>query len=421
METVDVAVIGGGPAGAVAARALAGQGARVLLADPDRTPARLEGIGERLMAWLRAEGLADRLPDVSPLVPRRASWAGEETAHNGEHLVERASMDRALRAAAVEAGAELATATATLQAKHDAVRVRLSDGREVSARRVIDARGRAAHANRPVTRGPATLAVGGWLSGEAEAGAAVTPFADGWVWIARPGDGRVWTQATLDARADDAPPAERLRAALAEVAPHLAGEPQGLSIRECAPVVPTGAIDPRVLPAGDAAAGMDPLSGHGMFWAVSGALAAVAAWRTLEERPGPDSEDLATRYIGERIRETYLRQARLGRDFLRQETRFQDRPFWARRLGFPDDAPVHEAAEPGVTTAIVVVDGLLEEREVIVTEQEPAGVAFIADIPVVEAWRRLQQHGPADLAAEHGEAKARAVVGWLTVRGLIST
>ncbi len=427
--TADCIVLGGGPAGAVAARLLAREGARVVLVDPDRALPRLEGISDRLMTWLQGEGLAAWLPDLSSRVPRRATWAGTASDHNGEHLVERASMNAALRAAAAEAGATVVTASAQVAPDRGGVFARLSDGRAVAAARAIDARGRAAHAGRPVRRGPATLAVGGWLteSGDRVASAQVAPFADGWVWIARPGDGRVWVQAALDAReGGSASPTERLMAALAAAAADLdplpGGTPEGVHVRDCAPALREDIIDPRLLPAGDAAAGMDPLSGNGMLWAVSGALAAIAALRTLAARPGAASEDLARRFLGERIRETYERQARLGRDFLRQETRFRDRPFWARRLGFPDNAPVHaEASAPGTVRRAIVVDGgLLAEREILVTAEEPAGVAWVAGVPIVEAWRRWRAGaGEAALAAEWGPEAAGAAIGWLRARALV--
>ncbi|MCF8502246.1 MAG: FAD-dependent monooxygenase [Rhodospirillum sp.] len=441
----DLVILGGGPAGAIAARMAATRGARVLLVDPDRTPERLEGLSERLLGWLRGQGLDSRLPEGSPFVPRKALWAGRESAHNGEYLVERAALDRSLRAAAKDAGAKIVTASGQVDRLGPdlEVEITLSDGRHVLAPRVIDARGRKAHVGRPVTRGPATLAIGGWFEDrlDAEPEARILPLPEGWLWIARPGGGRLWVQATLDAReGDGASPAARLREALdgASRIGALPGTPPSdwvdkvplgaPLVRDCAPVLPTGSIDLRLIPAGDAAAGMDPLSGNGMFWAVSGALAAFAALETLAARPGPDSETLARRYLEERIRETYRRQARLGRDFLLQETRYAAHPFWARRRSFPDDRPLHDpghdqntpvAGSVAVERTIVVETGLLAERDVLITDREPSGVAWLAGIPAVEAYHMLRDGaGEEALAGRWGAEAARAAMAWFRARSL---
>ncbi|WP_413206331.1 NAD(P)/FAD-dependent oxidoreductase [Rhodospirillum sp. A1_3_36] len=441
----DLVVLGGGPAGAVAARLASTRGAHVILVDPDRTPERLEGLSERLLGWLRSQGLDSHLPEDSPFVPRKALWAGRESAHNGEYLVERASLDRNLRTAAKDAGAKVVTASGTVDRLGPGpdVNVILSDGRQILTSRILDARGRKAHGKRPVTRGPATLAIGSWFKDRSDAApeARILPFPEGWLWIARPGGGRLWVQATLDAReGDGASPATRLHDALESASRVGAlpdggpgGWPNGGSettplgdplVRDCAPVLPTDSIDLRQIPAGDAAAGMDPLSGNGMFWAVSGALAAFAVLETLAARPGPDSEALSRRYLEERIRETYLRQARLGRDFLLQETRYAEYPFWARRRSFPDSLPLHGPEEPPtgsitIKRTIVVEKGLLVERDILVTDQEPSGVAWLADIPAVEAYHMLQTGAGEDaLAWRWGPEATRAAMAWFRARGL---
>ena len=67
-----------------------------------------------------------------------------------------------------------------------------------------------------------------------------------------------------------------------------------------------------VLPIGDASAAMDPLSGHGMFWAVSSALAAAAVRRTLAAGRDAAGDTLARRFLGQRATDLFLRQARIG-------------------------------------------------------------------------------------------------------------
>ena len=74
-------------------------------------------------------------------------------------------------------------------------------------------------------------------------------------------------------------------------------------------------VGPRSIRIGDAAHGLDPLSGHGQFQAVSTALNAVAVVATLFDRPS--QADLAKRFYAERVEQAFLTQARVGRDFYR--------------------------------------------------------------------------------------------------------
>jgi hypothetical protein len=69
----------------------------------------------------------------------------------------------------------------------------------------------------------------------------------------------------------------------------------------------------------------------------------------------------------------------------------------------------------------VVEDGRLAERDILVTPAEPAGVAWVAGVPIVEAWRRWRDGADeAALAAAWGPESARAVVGWLRARDSVT-
>lgn|GEM_PF-5920788 len=115
----------------------------------------------------------------------------------------------------------------------------------------------------------------------------VVPIAQGWLWIAQGWPGRAWVQFVTDAQGD-APPGERFAAAAAETASLPALQPEGpLVIRDCTPALSPFTGDLAVLTISDSAAAGDPLSGHGQFWAVSGALSATAVRRSLAARPAP--------------------------------------------------------------------------------------------------------------------------------------
>ena len=222
--------------------------------------------------------------------------------------------------------------------------------------------------------------------------------------MALPG-GRVWVQAMLDA-AGTGTPSQRLCAAVAEAEPALSAAPLAgdVLVREAAPRLPDPVADLAVLRVGDAFAGMDPLSGHGQFWAVSSALAVAAVRRTLAAQP--DSTEICRQFLNERARQVSLHQARVGRDFIRLETRFSDAPFWRARAQFPDDVAAMAApAAPEIRPAIVVEDGLLVTRDVLHTPRSPMGIGWIGSTPAAEAWRLWQAGQLAEPLASHIRAE----------------
>ncbi len=386
----DMIVLGGGPAGAVSAWLAARDGLSVWLVDPERPLDRIEGLSPRLHRWLSATGIGTGGSVAGPL-PRRIDWAGQSEGANGEFLVRRGAFDAHLRAAACAAGARPVRATGRIGTGG----IILSDGSRPAPRWTLDARGRAAGRRRSPHPAPAaTLSLCGWAipAGRVEPGLTISALPEGWLWSGALPGGPLWAQFTCDARGDG-PPEARLRAALAAARPGIGGAAFAgpVNAREAAPVLPSALDSLSCLPVGDALAAMDPLSGHGLFWAVSSALAAAAVRRTLAARPGAKTEALCRRYLESRALETALRNARIGRDFIRQETRFADAPFWAARRGFPDDVPGHEPlAAPATGTGFVLKDGLVEEREILRTPRSPQGIGWFGNVSAPALWREWQ-------------------------------
>ncbi|MEQ8586934.1 MAG: NAD(P)/FAD-dependent oxidoreductase [Thalassobaculaceae bacterium] len=155
----DAAVVGGGPAGAIAAMRLAPKH-RVLVLERAAAPA--ARIGESLppacRPLLRDLGLLDRMADHRPYLGNRSLWGGGPATHDflrdlhgaGWHL-DRARFDAMLQTAAREAGAEIRRGT-TLRTVMPRERIRSLEGgwglvtnlgERLHARVLIDATGRA--------------------------------------------------------------------------------------------------------------------------------------------------------------------------------------------------------------------------------------------------------------------------------------
>lgn len=391
MDHADLVVLGGGPAGAVSAIVAARDGLDVVLADPDRSPARLEGFSPRLRQWLGQQGLLEGFDTITGPLSRRVDWAGISES-NAEYVVLRGALDRHLRACARAEGVRVIPASAEPVTGG----VVLSDGQRIAAPQLIDARGR--RPARPEQRiAPATLALCAWVRpGSCLApGITLSAHPEGWIWCVALPDGRVWVQAMLDAavpRGASRRPEIRLQAVLGSALPGRWQTASPIMAREAAPRLPDPVPDLTCLPVGDALAAVDPLSGHGQFWAVSSALAVAAVRRTLAAHP--ERAELCRRFLIARACDTAVHQARIGRDFLRGETRFAAQPFWQRRRNFPDDLPVQVLPDKiSVRKTAVVRDGLVDEMEILLTPRSPAGIGWFGSIPAAEAFRLLDAGG----------------------------
>ncbi|HET9948356.1 MAG TPA: FAD-dependent oxidoreductase, partial [Longimicrobiales bacterium] len=149
----DAVVVGAGPAGSLAARALAARGASVLLVERAAFP-RWKVCGACLNAGAQAAlaraGLAD-LPRRLGAVPlerlRLAARAGSATlALRGSVALSREALDAALAKAAVEAGAELLTGARASRAEaadglEEVVLAHAGATSRARARLIVDATG----------------------------------------------------------------------------------------------------------------------------------------------------------------------------------------------------------------------------------------------------------------------------------------
>jgi len=427
----DCVVAGGGPAGAFAAREMTRAGRKVLIVDPATGRPRLEGLSERVAQLLRSRGLEDALATASAPAPRSVDWAGLKRSANGERLVRRPAFDAALRRAAVDAGAELIRARVGRIGKADpeqGVTLKLSTGETVAARLMIDARGRQAPSSRRL-KGPQTLSISGHVeAAPVSARTHVAAAPEGWLWLAEvPGFGR-WLQISVAAGSlagtGEAALRDRVTRFLSQPGIGDLAGPLGfrspLLARNAGLVLSAPELKLPVIPVGDAAVAIDPLSGHGLFWALSSALAAVPMALTVLENPVQGAE-LAARFYRDRVVETFWRQARVARDFYRLERGYADEPFWAGRAVWPDDEPVHAVPQSAALERRVVVENnRLAERDVLITLQDPGGVAFVAGLPVGDLAGFIGMGPAATPLPDNPSPALQAALQWLESRGLFS-
>ncbi|RNF83311.1 NAD(P)/FAD-dependent oxidoreductase [Montanilutibacter psychrotolerans] len=370
MRGFDVAIAGGGPAGAAAAIVLARAGMRVLLADSGCE--RAFRIGENLppsaRSLLHELGVLDRVlaDGHRPSHGTLAFW-GEDAPHASDFLfqlhghglqLDRARFDGLLRLAAHDAGAEVVeSARLHLDARTDAgaqptQRLRLrpidDDMREVETRWLIDASGRAATLARRLgaLRRQHGRLLAFYLRMRSENGSdqdgrtCVEAVEDGWWYsVLLPGGERVAaflsdadlvdSRALLDGNGVwvKLQQTRRLRELFAEQGYRPSGRARGA---DASSTELDHAAGDRWLAVGDAAGAFDPLSAKGisnaLYTGLKGAQALIA-------HDGGDLE-APTRYA-EHLHD--IHRVHLGqlRSFYATQPRWAHMPFWERRRPGP--------------------------------------------------------------------------------------
>ncbi|MBB3139688.1 flavin-dependent monooxygenase QhpG [Halomonas organivorans] len=418
-EPSEVLIAGGGPAGAALAMLLHRAGRRITVVGRCRDYRAIEGISRRSLQALQGLGL-DRAAAcaVGPL-PRRVIWGGEARAPNAEWLLPRPVFDAALLVDLRDAGIPVIEARITgLASDGDQARLTLADGRVLTAPWGVEARGRAMarrhfHDTAPWST-PAWILCGD-ASEATPASAALSLSGGGWAWWSRL-HGQQYLQLAL--------PEPTLQQARSDPDAWLAAQPTLATLWGAAkidhhyrrPGMPgrTRVRHERVWRLGDAAMAIDPLSGQGIFNALSSAHGLAPVLHSLLE--GQAIAPLE-RFHQRRQDAQYWRFARAGRDFYRQAMAAEPSPYWAVRSHWPDHQLMH-LPEPWARVRVkrgpAIVGTRMAERELVTTPDQPLGIQAVAGLPLAPLVRAMQADDhdlAARLLAEAGPA-ASAVIHW---------
>lgn len=400
----EVLIAGGGPAGAALAMLLHRAGRRVTLVSRCRDYRAIEGIARRSLQALQGLGLTRAAACAVGPLPRRVTWGGEVRAPNAEWLVPRPDFDAALLDDLRAAGIRVVEARIRrLVSRGKEVQCLLADGRRLAAAWGVEARGRAAA--RRHFRDAAPWSTPAWILRGASApaspgSAALSLPGGGWAWWSRL-HGQQYLQLAL--------PDATLRLARRDPDAWLAAQPALAALwgdtavdhHYCRPSLlgRTGVRAGRIWRLGDAAMAIDPLSGQGIFNALSSAHGLLPV---LDGLLAGESLAPLQRFYQRRQDTLFWRFARAGRDFYRQAMAAGPDAYWAARCRWPDLQPLHLAepwAQVRVAPGLAIVGTRLAERELVLTPDQPLGIQAVAGVALAPLVRAMQ-------GGDLGEARA---------------
>lgn len=439
----QIIILGAGPAGGAVALGLIRLGYQVTVVGQPRPFDAVEGISERVVEGLKGAGFNQALNAIREPSARNATWNGASNSANTERLINRKDLDAGIWQDLLDAGVTCTNARISKVNHTNAgveVIIQHPDGgppETLHGEFLVEARGRAApSAGLKRFRGAETVSLlQYWQGPPVTAQSAAVSFDNGWAWFAMTEQGKRYLQLTFDVATANLPPkaelshfcTERLlqipqaEAFMADAKP--IGEPHA---RTSTPILCEEAIGDQWIRVGDAAMAVDPLSGNGIFQAMSSALQAPAVINTLLK--SPHNTQLAKQFHQSRVCALFYRFARIGRDFYRMEEQWQDRSFWQTRHNWPDNQPMHVATtfeQFEVKTMPVVQGGQIIAAEVVVSPDQPLGIWHLGGIELAPVVSAVQNRQPGQSVEEAitqlklGHTQQRMILSWLRNLGSV--
>ncbi len=452
----DVCVVGGGPAGAGLAAALARTGHRVAVVEQRVFPR--DHVGESLSpgAWPLLDSLGIARSAVEAVAaPVRMSGVRWRTEREERVLVgARLTLDRGRFDALLLDHARASGATVRLGRARRPARTATGwrvplDAGPVEARFLADASGRyALLGGRRIWTAPRTLALHARWGPVAPAEGpqtVVQALAEGWLWWARLPHDEVRAMVLLDQdrrRAELAEPGRLFRRLVfgsERGADLLAGLPPTAPVAVCdassyrlAEVVTSDAI--RV---GEAAFAIDPLSSSGVQTALQTGLAAAATIRTVLSPDGDRAAALD--YYAELVEAAALHHQQTARQLYAEHRAYADRPFWRRRSRGVDLAapaaprigldellarPVRLRAPAELRATACRVGDRIERHRALCAPQLERPVGFLGGLPLgplIETIEAAPSLGTALSGWERSLPPGRGalIASWLIGHGLL--
>lgn len=437
----QVVILGAGPAACLLALSLVRLGHSPVIIGQSRGLHAIEGLSQRVIDALGQLGCKNALSLLQSRWLRVSSWNGDEVEMNGEYVVNRVAFDNALMSDVRAAGVEVYQGKVRRMEQDTNGDWCISwedqnrSPRYVRACLIGECRGYSAPKAAPDVHVSGTLVALSriFIGARPQPSATfIESFPYGWAWGTVNVESKVHIQIVVlpegigEFSGDlDAVHSTYMKH-LHRLQQRFGGELKSISPTCARGIRPTlrGAIaNSNLLRVGDSAYTSDPLSGHGIFEASSGAIAAAPVINTLLHRPQQAS--VALRFMEERASMVYFSRLNAASQHYLGETRWADNIFW-RHNSTANSSTLEKASRipPAFVIRPVIENGFIVERRVVVSDEYPRGVRFIDGVDLGEFDKRLRSFrstGLTELSRDlcvPVESVCRAL-RWLQVRRLL--
>src|SRR5271165_6326486 len=457
----DICVVGGGPAGAVAAYRLATLGYRVGLIEKEGFPRPHvgESLSPGIWALLDSIGLGDLISRAGFLSPGETllCWDGSQPERVPAEvkgrglLVDRAIFDSILLLAARQAGVDVLqpfTAQVARVPRGWHIDLKGSSQAHISSSCLIDASGRrGCLSGRRIPFSPPTFATWARVPCGDKDATRVEAIESGWLWAAPVSQGKtslIFFCGPESLRERRGSLEQWLRRLLAGTQLFSGYAQTPFAYGPCVCDATCGYADEPVdafgIRVGEASFSLDPLSATGVEKAIQSALVGAIVVHTVREHP--DRASLCARYYRERQSETVSLHTAWSLDYYRRPARYAEEPFWAARRGAANRISASSTNQPvplpppapdaclGVGLDVLIADepcvvcNTIEARPGLRGPMLHRPIVFLDGLEIAPLLADLQR-GPVwqDLLASWSQkispARAQRLALWLWQKGII--
>lgn len=350
----------------------------MLLISKKRPFSAIEGLSHRALEGLQRANLKNALLSVQTKVPRYATWNNEVFKENHEFIVKRDDFDAMLLKDARENGITIIEGKAKIvSTKKLTIKVANST---FHAKYIVDARGRFAPRNSQQKSPPTSSFLIGYKTNETQKSqTSLSTSKYGWIWQAKH-ENFVYFQLTSS-------PKNGKKHLLSLLPSTLDTNQYKIAIRDSSSYIANDLFKENYIKIGDCACAVDPLSGNGIFQALSSALLAPFAIHTLLLGSCED-KNAAIEFFTQRVEDIFNRYTTIGKYFYAKEKLYET-SFWITRAKWPKEKAPKPLLKPTIKTKAILHAPFIKKHDVVVTNSSPMGVWRLGRVNLVPLVKEL--------------------------------
>lgn len=394
-QNKKIVVIGAGIAGSSTAIGLKKLGFEVIVIYKNRTFTAFEGFSEKTKEGLISQGCLNASKLLVEKSLRNSNWANKENRVNYEYVVNRSILDEALLNDLKDNDIKIIEAkvigSVDTNGEKPKIVYKIAEEKfELVADFMVDARGRFTPFKDEYFCGPKSFSLLQELELKdiKENKTSIDSVNDGWIWQAYVGNNRGYLQFSCDE--EFAKKVNNFEDILNIL------NTQNIKLWSLQNYKPIGKIvkrdsyckihkqilNDKMMLVGDSASSIDPLSGNGAFQAMSMSSITPYVINTILNKSETEQK-VAIDFYKSRVEFIFDKFTKVGKEFYLLEERFNS-SFWQKRQSWPKEKEEYMEELPKIENKSVVKDGFIYPKEVVITRDNPLGVAYFFDVEIVQ-------------------------------------